>query len=101
MIAPLHINIAVANRIFSSVKPNTAPQTLLGALVQTDRQTGFIPASDENLNLDENAMPVYLQQPADGVGGRYLLVLTGAKGVLEIRACQLSNGEVIDIPIIT
>ena len=101
MTAPLHINIAVANRIFSSIKPDAAPQTLLGALVQTDKQTDFIPAGDDGLNQNENAIPVYLQQPADGVGGRYLLVLTGAKGVLEIRACQPSDGEVIDIPIVT
>lgn len=101
MTAPLHINIAVANRIFSSVKPDAAPQTLLGVLLQTDNRTDFIPAGEDSLNQDERATPVYLQQPADGIDGRYLLVLTGAKGVLEIRACQLSNGEVIDIPIIT
>ncbi len=101
MTAPLHINIALANRIFSSVKPDATPQTLLGALVQTDRQTNFIPAGNDGLNQNENAIPVYLQQPPDGAGGRYLLVLTGSKGVLEISAHQLTDGKVVDIPIIT
>ena len=101
MTAPLHINIAVANRIFSSVDQYTRPQTLLGVLVQTDNQTDFIPASGDDIRLDGNKLPVYLQQPADDIGGRYLLVLTDAKGVLEIRACQQIDGDPVDIPIVT
>ncbi len=101
MTAPLHINIAVANRIFSSIGQNARPQTLLGVLMQTDNQTNFIPAGNDDFRLDENSLPVYLQQPAAGIDGRYLLVLTGAKGVLEIRARQQSDGELIDIPIVT
>jgi len=101
MNTPLQLSLPVASHIFRCAR-EAAPTQLLGVLQFPGGHSVFRPVTTAGIDSDaEPALPVYLHRPASGIRGPYLLVETGTRGVLEIRAYVQQGDQTRTIPIIT
>ena len=97
----LQLSLPVASHIFRCAG-EAAPGQLLGVVQLSGGHSVFLPVTTADISTDsEAALPVYLHRPAGGIRGPYLLVETGTRGVLEIRAYVQQGDRTGTIPIIT
>lgn len=96
----LHIPVALANRIFQRANQAATPGELLGMLIIEDNTLRFESQANADRSGD-NRLPVYLHNAAGNSADSYLLVETGTKGVMQLRACRREHGKIISLPIVT
>ena len=93
---PLQLSLAVANQIFHRAQQAHSGECL--GVVQIMRQRAvFHPGSESAV---DDALPVYLHHSADNTAPCFLLVETGTRGVLELKAWRHENGQTLPVQII-